>query len=464
MNRRILPIGSLLLALSVPMAHAQEPDSQSNYVSRQEYEHLKSQFEALKAQVQTFKASGELAQETRARLDLAARQRAASLRQLQAQIEAVHELAEHSSAGSSKFLITGYGTAGYSDSEETHSTFSASLNPLFLWKLGERILFETELELSLSSGGGGHGEEMAEQEAQTNVELEYAHASYLLNDYITLGAGKFLTPFGLFNERLHPTWINKLPDPPLPYRHHQGIAPMASLGAYVRGGAANQLAKFNYAFYLSNGPALVTGGDDAGTLDFNNFTDINNNKALGGRVGLLPIPEVEIGGSFQVARVNPSGFESVDALLLGVDLSFSRYVDSLGGIIDLRTEWVWSDVEEVSFPVAGHHGEEEEEDPGEDHGMEMLSFDNKRFGGYLQLAYRPSGSANQFIKNLEGVVRWDILDQPEGSPGGFDEQRWTFGLNYWFDPSSVVKFAYQLNEVDHGKEADTFLLQLALGF
>ena len=61
------------------------------------------------------------------------------------------------------------------------STFSASFNPIFLWELTPKLLFESRLEIEPSGGG-------------TNVNLVYAQLSYLLNDYVTLGVGEFFSP------------------------------------------------------------------------------------------------------------------------------------------------------------------------------------------------------------------------------------------------------------------------------
>ena len=138
---------------------------------------------------------------------------------------------------------------------------------------------------------------------ETEVGLEYAQISYLLNDYVTLGAGKFLSPFGVFRERLHPAWINKLPDAPLPFGHG-GLGPTSELGFEVRGGIPVGPTKMNYTVYVSNGPRLITDEDhEAGLLSSSNFEDVDDNKAIGGRIGFLPIPELELGYSMQYAEV-----------------------------------------------------------------------------------------------------------------------------------------------------------------
>src|ERR1041384_5170695 len=113
-----------------------------------------------------------------------------------------------------------------------------------------------------------------------------AQISYLLNDYVALGVGEFFSPSTVFVERFEPQWINKLPDRPIGVYH--GVLPNISVGAQVRGGFPIGPTRADYAFYVSNGPVLNTfDASSAGTLDFNSYTDNNDNKAVGGRVGSL---------------------------------------------------------------------------------------------------------------------------------------------------------------------------------
>jgi len=142
--------------------------------------------------------------------------------QLEQEVGSLKKIVDGLRGGSSKHLFSGYAFAGYEDRTGESGSFNAGFNPIFLWKPADRLFFEGELELELSDG-------------ETELSLEYAHLNYSLNDYVTLGAGKFLSPFGIFRERLHPAWINKLPDAPLAYGH-DGIIPPTILGAQIRGG------------------------------------------------------------------------------------------------------------------------------------------------------------------------------------------------------------------------------------
>ena len=427
-TRTLLVVASLAAVASGAAAQ----DTPTAAVSRAEYERLRQEVSDLKAQLATrpttqpdqgVQPTRDALEETRLRLD------------------ALESLTADFKTSGTGFLLTGFASAGYTDAEDENSTFSAGFSPVLLWQLNERLLFEAELEFELESEDG---------EGETGVELEYIDGSYILNDYVTVGAGKFLTPFGLFGERLHPTWINKLPSMPFPYMHHGGIAPMTSLGAFVRGGVPIGDMKGNYSFYISNGPSLHTEGDEAGELSFENFEDANDNKALGGRVGFLPIYSLELGYSFQFADVDASTFDQdVDAFIQGFDVSYVREYNAIKGVIDVRFEWVFSDVDDAVFL-------------DENTGL-PFTFDNTRNGGYAQLAYRPTQVDIDFVKNLEIVGRYDWLDVGSGVPDD-DKERWAIGLNYWLTNSSVIKLSYQQTDVDNQDETGAFLAQFAIGF
>ena len=100
--------------------------------------------------------------------------------------------------------------------------------------------------------------------------------SYFVNDYLTLVAGKFILPFNVYSERLHPTWIDKLPRRPLIYTNLLDHA-LSDVGIQLRGGASlpfSEGSKINYAFYIVNGPRLEMGELMIGE----NFTDVDTNS------------------------------------------------------------------------------------------------------------------------------------------------------------------------------------------
>ena len=347
--------------------------------------------------------------------------------------------------GDDRFLVTGYASAGYVN-RRSESTFMAGINPIFVFRINDRIFVESEVGLELES---------EDAVGETMVELEYANINFIVNDYLTVTAGKFLTPFGQFPERLHPTWINKLPDHPLPYEEEGGLVPFSSLGVQVRGAVPVARlgmggdAKVVYAAYVANGSSLVEDDEEeAGNLNFDNFTDNNDSKAVGGRLGILPLPELELGASIQWGRV-ASG---VDALLVGVDAAYQKEIDSLMGTIDARVEWVWSSVDTVTF------------DPDGSGGFGPLRYNNDRNGGYAQLAYRPTRANDRIVRNIELVGRYDTIHAPAAAPGAATDTRLTLGVDYWVTPNVVLKAAYQIDSPERGPHDNGVMLQAAVGF
>jgi len=367
-----------------------------------------------------------------------------ALDEIDKEVKAVKKMAKDSYPGSTKFMVTGYGSAGFIDQNRGGDRlFSATFNPIFLWKLSDRLLFEGELEAELEG-------------SDTHIALEMAQISYVLNDYMTVGGGKFLNPMNYFVERQHMAWVNKLPDKPLAV--YDGLMPETEVGFQLRGGVPVGPTKFGYALYVANAPALQTdtatvGANDLGTLEFDNFDNVGKHLAYGGRIGFLPIPELEIGYGLQYSSVTPPGSgTSVKALLQSADLSYVRESALLMGTINLKAQWAWSHLGSFVYDPEGTLGG-------------PFTFQNHRDGGYAQLAYRPSKVENPFIKNLEPVFRYDVFHQAD-TQTGVDERRYTFGLNYWLGPSTVIKTAYEFDHQSgvNAEPHDAILLQFATGF
>jgi len=429
-------IQSALLTMASPAARAQDATT-DGYVTRKEYEELKAQMLAMKKE-----------------LDAIKKEKGAVPKQESAEGQAVADMhkevapeaappvvePEGPMLGTTKFYIAGWAEGMFEARNGSVSTFSASFNPIFLWELTPRLLFESRLEIEPSGGG-------------TNVNLVYAQLSYLLNDYITLGVGEFFSPSNVFVERFEPQWINKLPDRPLAVYH--GILPNISVGAEVRGGFPIGPTRANYAFYISNGPSLnAFDPRTAGTLDSNSYTDNNDDKAVGGRVGFLPVPGVEVGYGFETAEPGFQGttFAHVRSLVQSVDLDITRDSDLLKGRINLYAQYAWSKVDHAVY------------DPDGSLGFGPLAFTSKRDGGYALVAYRPAKVDVDLVRNLEMIFRWDHLSRDPSGLGDPEENRWTLGLDYWLSPSTVVKAAYEWDKPRGERNKNALLLQAAMGF
>ena len=191
------------------------------------------------------------------------------------------------------------GSAGFItnfDAGEPH--LAPIVSPVVLVPLGQRWLVESrgtfETDMVQQPGSSGFHGVVAKA-------LDYAQVDFIANPYVTITIGRFLTPFGIYNERLYPVWIRNLQSDPLILPI--GIGPSdASNGAMLRGGfRATRRFNVNYTAYYS---ALTTA------------SPITSARFAGGRAGIfIPKAHLEVGGSFQHLlqdeRSNSFGFHAI---------------------------------------------------------------------------------------------------------------------------------------------------------
>lgn len=357
----------------------------------------------------------------------------------------------------STFIMAGYGSVMYeaAATDEYPNDFTTSVSPVILYSMGPDLLFETELEFGLSG-------------TATTTTLEYAQIDYLGFENVQIIAGKFLLPFGVFGERLHPTWINKLPTAPVLFGHgHGGVAEGSLLPVLSDIGAMMRWAKpigskwmFDFSGYVTQGPRLAgaeaadehddgddhggllqasvlatsSGDDDHGEEEEHlappvafgtSFSDNNKNKMLGARLGLVKGPSFEVYASGFHAMYDAENYLDYQGAALSVELRKNG--------VELRAEGVVT----------------RQEFEAEDH-FETL----QRSGFYAQLSKR--------VGSWEPVVRFGRLaggtvDDEAVSEG---HSEFAIGLDYWLQATIPVKVAYEFHE---GRD-DRFYVQWAFGF
>ncbi len=329
--------------------------------------------------------------------------------------------------GSRDFMVTGYATATYADLDGSASDFIAGFNPIFLFRPAEDLLFEGEFEFNTSEG---------------ELNVEYAQALWSANQWMTVGAGKFLSPLGQFTERYHPAWINPLPDAPL-FAAHDGLVPTTLTGAQIRGGIRSGSTIWKYTVFVANDTQLSeadeggggTEGAEGPPVGYGTVSDLSQSKAFGGRVAVLPLPWLEVGFSAMSSSPNDtSGAALGDLTLYGADVSAHR--ETAVGFVRADAEFVTLSLDDT---------------------------DTERWnGGYLQCALRPNFGGTQ-LSDFQGVVRYDWIAFPTGVPSDLEPSRWSFGVNYWIAESTVCKLAVERLDFE-GEQSNSILLQLATGF
>lgn len=164
--------------------------------------------------------------------------------------------------------------------------------PVVLVPFGERWLVEArgefKGEFDKPAGGGSFG-------GPVEKELDYAQIDFIANAKLTVTAGRFLIPFGIYNERLYPIWIRDLQPVPVIFPLGTG----SGNGVMLRGGVpASPNANVNYALYFSTNSTIHK---------------LESDRRVGGRVGVFfPRQRLEIGTSFQKllqeGRYSSAGF------------------------------------------------------------------------------------------------------------------------------------------------------------
>jgi hypothetical protein len=429
---------ALVLAVAQGAAYGADAPPSGDTVSKSDYDKVLQRLDKVEKELATIKGENEEAK----------KEHDQDMEDLQKQVKIAIEKSEESHTGDTKFLVAGDFETGFTSAKHSNSTFDAGFAPLFLWEFNKQLLFEGAFDVSFNSDGS----------TQTNLSL--ANISYLANDYVTVGAGMFSVPFGQYHNHFDPPWINKLPDDPLVFSDG-GLAPGSEVGAWISGAVPIHNSKLIYALYATNGPTLVT--DDPANLgnldwDISNGGDLNNNKAYGGRLAFVPVPELEVGYSMMCAQASSTDFPThVNAHMYALDANYVKQWEPIGGTVTARAEWIWSDTGQATYtgPI----------DPNTNQPtFGPTTFNNSRNGGYLTLAYRPTMSSNKILRNLEAVVRYDRLDTPQDAPAGGHEQRYTLGLDYWLQPRVVVKVAYEFDDKTPGPSSDAFMVQFGVGF
>lgn len=285
-------------------------------------------------------------------------------------------------------------------------TFGPKFEPVILLPLGNRFLFETEYSMELPVPR----QDSALGPAVLSHSFEYMQLSYFATSNLIITGGNFVTPFGIYKERLDPQWTRNLLDEPLifPINDNSRIGGMVRSSFYVSPGV-----KLNVAAYYGASEGIAQIGE----------------KQTGGQVSVyLPGPRLEVGASYS-RRQGDDKFN-----VAGVDVVWNSRRTPL----DVRGEAVWAN-------VLGK-------------------------GYWLEGAWRLSkASSNRFLRRSQVVGRVEQYfapaqqqdideDLPSANTRGF-----TAGFNYW--PSESVKLAFAYGrEIDPSQSQNVWALGVVYRF
>ena len=355
--------------------------------------------------------------------------------------------------GSSKLFLTGHTWFGFSANNKAGAKTNFNdygFSPMLIWKLSDKILFEGEIEINNNA-----------------FELEFAKLYFVVNKYLTIGAGRMLTPFGAYGERWEAAVSEKFPNSPvrssgdyLPSSNH--LTWGAIMGVDFRGAIPLGSAKMNYTLFVSNGSVLNTDASMAGMIDYENLDDNNSNKEIGGRIGFLPLSNssLEIGFSAKsgkVANASDVVYKNIGATAYAIDWNYLKAISELKGVIGLRGQYTTLTVDKANYLDASGA---------------TYTFDNTLKNNFIQFSYRPSMSGSAFLKKIEFLYRYNTLTAPknalwgakDASGNGGTISRSDLGLDYWFSWKTGLRIAYETTKMPDGTKNNEFLVKIQTGF
>ncbi|MDF0668431.1 MAG: TonB-dependent receptor [Nitrospira sp.] len=326
--------------------------------------------------------------------------------------------------------------------------------PFIYADITEHVKFASEIEFE-------HG--IREDSTQgIEVGIEFATIDYLVAEPINVRAGILLLPIGKFN-LLHDSPLNDLTDRPLVSRL---VIPstMSETGAGFYGTFyPGRTGKLDYEFYFTTGPCSY---DNDGTPRINEASgtrgarqrkcpaddglDLNNGKAVVGRMAFSPMLGVEVAGSGYYGNGAPNS--SYNPLsIFALDWTLQR------GPFELIGEAAWSYARGNARAINGNTigfapgslltGIPGNSGPGipPQRGSGFYIQGNYHFmpAFLTKLSPKRFGEGSTFT----AVFRYDRvntdLDNFNGTGGWGNLQQFSFGLNYRPIQDTVFKMSYQ---------------------
>ena len=297
---------------------------------------------------------------------------------------------------------------GRDDESQQPSSKFLDENELTLWmgkRISKRLSFDSEVEIA---------------KGFKKYKLEKFEFDYeVIDKLLVFRVGKFIYPFGI-ERRVEDTPFNKLVDRPFPSIR---IIP----GTYSDiGGMLYGTVPFLWDTKMKYEIAVTNGLEGPEPKDVQQLWDNNGNKAIGGRLGYEFLPGLEIGGSYSRGKYDEDNQLDID--FLGADILFKR------GNLEVRGEYITSRVEQ------------KEADGG----------DFRRDGYYLQTSYKYPFNLD-YLRYLEGVLRFDSVDPNKDITDGNEADRIAVGINYFPIDHVELKFEYELeNEPGEGMHGKSF--------
>lgn len=457
----VVALISLLFPFAAMAQDAASSPPSSDYVSRTEYDKLKAEHEAMKQEHEAMKQELEALKTTvqqmakatapaaQAEEPSAAKAAAPEGKQVVTttpsqpvtpSTEAVAVPTETSGPlATHSFSIVGDAEVQFGKISHQHGAFMfADFAPIFLFRGGDRILFEVGFDYTIQNnapGSSGYA---------TTLNLSFATIDYLINDYVTFVGGNMLLPLGTYSER-SAGWLNKFPDAPLP----RAVLPGNGVGVQLRGAIplGEKGASLTYSGFVVNGPGSVDGSGDAGQLDLGGNVGFTSDGKLtnnlhggvgeGGRVAIFwpwkPQYDLEVGLSGMSSRYDNAGKQQYSAGVVDASLHLGPSIEVKG---EYMNTWV---------------------------GTTDAGTINPR-GWWVQGGYKLAGLklGVPYLDKLELVGRYDTVNDDLGSR----TKRGTVGAVYYVTNTLWLEGDYEWtsNRGPNPAPDNSLLFQISYGF
>jgi hypothetical protein len=285
----------------------------------------------------------------------------------------------------------------FTNTNKGPTSFTPILTPVVALPMTHRFLFETRDYLTENITPRKNN---LSDQTKFFKGVSYLQVDYLAAPHLTLVAGKILTPFATFNERLSPIWIGNFQDGPLTFPI--GNVGGGGVGGEARGSAVStSKVNIDYAYFFFS----HVGG-----------TNFSSTRSTGGRVeAYFPSTGVEIGTSYDRT------LEGTQRNAIGAHF----WWEPPGGALTVRSEY-----------AHGPHSQ----------------------GYWIETGYRLSeiNGPDSFVGRIEPLFRMqqtfrNSTDFTDGLPSA-DLQRADFGLDYFLPHNTriITSYSRQFSSIGNG--------------
>jgi hypothetical protein len=293
-----------------------------------------------------------------------------------------------------------------------------------LVKLSDKLFIDVQVQVSANPGPGGGA----------SVGLNEAIIDYRLAPAAYLFAGNFQPRTGIY-EGILDDFTNRYATAPV----GMGISTLTETGVGMQGGIQCGYSKLLYQLYVTNGPQLVVDstGTTNGQLTYAQYTTNNNNKAVGGEIGILPFSnsslEIGISGQYKQKTGNAgTPLENISNTTFAAYLNYYHVFNPL--MIRVQGQYEYSNTQGYNLYTNSS-----------DTSVLVPKFNNQLTGWFGGVTFRLSGSRKTFISNLELGGRLSQLTPPQNAPwGGNPTNQTTICLTYWFTWKTPLNLAYDI--------------------